>query len=121
MRIKILIISVLISLFVFSCTDTYVYNASQRKLINNSWKVNTYVDYSQNSTLEIIQAVYVFEESGVLTKIYPNNDTVTAEWEMSVDAQYLTLGSNVFKITELTNKVMSLRFGDTEMFFIAID
>ncbi len=119
MKIKTLIISGFISLFVLSCTDTYVYNASQRKLINNSWQVNTYVDYSQNSTLNIIQAVYVFEESGVLTKIYPNNDTVIAEWSMSVDAQYLILGANTFKITALTNKVMSLRFGDAEMFFIA--
>ena len=118
MKIKIFIISAFISLFVFSCTDSFVYNTSQRKLINNSWQINTYVDYSQNSTLDIAQAIYIFEETGILTKIYPNNDTIIAEWEMSLDAKYLILGTNIFKITKLTNKVMSLRYGEVEMFFI---
>lgn len=118
MKVKILIITVLISLIVFSCTDSFVYNDSQRKLIKNSWLMNTYVDYSQNSNLDIPKAIYLFEENGVLTKIYANNDTVIAEWEMSLNAQYLTLGSNTFRVTELTNRVMSLRFGNTEMFFI---
>ncbi|MDD2634640.1 MAG: hypothetical protein PHW82_03995 [Bacteroidales bacterium] len=121
MRIKLAIISSFIILFALSCTDSYVYNVSQHKLINNTWQINTYIDYSQNSTLDIIQALYIFEESGVLIKIYPNTDTVIAEWSMSADAKYLTLGSNTFKITELTKRVMSLRFGDAEMFFIAQD
>ncbi|MDD4149142.1 MAG: hypothetical protein PHE33_03855 [Bacteroidales bacterium] len=121
MKIKIIFILAFISAFVFSCTDSFVYNTSQRKLINNSWQINTYIDYSQNNTSDIPQATYKFDKTGVLTKIYSNNDTVIANWEMSLDGKYLTLGSNIFRVTELTNKVMSLRYGEIEMFFTVKD
>jgi len=121
MKIKNYIILGLIALFLFSCTDSFVYNTSQRKLINNSWQINTYIDYSQNNTSDIAQATYKFDKTGVLTKIYLNNDTVIANWEMSLDGKYLTLGSNIFRIMELTNKVMALRYGEVEMFFTVKD
>jgi hypothetical protein len=55
-----------------------------------------------------------------MIKIYENNDTVTTKWALSPDTEFLTIGSNTFRITELTSKVMSLRYGDVEMFFVPV-
>ncbi len=101
-----------------SCGKDYYYNRNTKLIVEQNWKVNTYVDYSQNNTVDIRQAIYNFEESGILTKVYENNDTVYSEWMLSGDGKYLTIGSNVFKVTDITKRVMSLRYGDVEMFFI---
>jgi len=107
-------------IFVLSCGTDYNYTINKKRLLKNTWEINTYVDYNQNSTIEIRKAKYIFEESGTLIKIYENNDTVSSNWVLSGDGNYLTLGDNTFKVTELTNRVMSLRYGDVEMFFISL-
>lgn len=121
MRIKLLIIvSILVSIAI-SCSDDYVHNVSQNRLTSNTWQISTYVDYSQNNTVDIRNAKYFFEDNGELVKIYDNNDTVLSTWSLSENSLFLTIGGNTFRITELTNKVMSLRYGEVEMFFVSVN
>jgi len=120
MKAKFVILILLLGFIFTSCGKDFNYSLNERRLTNNSWKVNTYVDYNQNNTVDIRLAEYNFHDDGTLTKIYDNSDTVSSAWEMSSDGNYLTLGSNTFRITELTNRVMSLRYGDVEIFFISL-
>jgi hypothetical protein len=55
-----------------------------------------------------------------MIKIYENNDTVFTSWLLSPDAEFISIGSNTFRITELSPKVMSLRYGDIEIFFVPV-
>lgn len=118
MKLRIIYIILLVVGISFSCGKDYQLNRNTKLIVSHKWKVNTYVDYSQNSTVDIRQAIYDFNESGTLTKVYENNDTIISEWELNSDGTYLTIGSNVFKITDVTSRVMSLRYGDVELFFI---
>lgn len=116
-----LVIIILISLsFVLSCGDDYNFKITQKRLTSQAWHINTFVDYSQNSTVDIRSAKYIFENDGELMKIYENNDTVLSSWSLSQNPEFLTMGGNVFRITELTNRVMSLRYGEVEIFFISM-
>lgn len=120
MKLKNLIIILALLLVVISCEENYNSSINKKRLTNNNWEVKTYVDYNQNSAIEIRSAQFSFFENGTITKIYDNQDTISSIWTMSNDGDYLTIGSNTFKITELTNRVMSLRYGDIEMFFISL-
>ncbi len=120
MRLLNLIIILALLFLASSCEESYNSSIHKKRLTSNNWKVNTYVDYDQNNTVDLRYASYTFLEDGTLTKIYENNDTVKSLWEMSPDADYLTIGSNTFKITELTNRVMSLRYGEIELFFTSL-
>lgn len=118
MNNKVYITILIICVFLVSCGSEYYYNRNTKLLIQQNWKVNTFIDYSQNSTVDIRIAIYDFKEDGQLIKTYENNDTVMSEWKLSSDAQYLTIGSNTFFITDITKRVMSLRYGEVELFFI---
>ncbi|HNQ68315.1 MAG TPA: hypothetical protein PKN32_08045 [Bacteroidales bacterium] len=113
------IIFVLAAIFLYSCSDEYNYKQTKRLLIKHDWRINTFVDYSQNQTTEFRTAVFDFLDDNTLIKIYENNDTVRTQWELSEDSDYLTIGSNTFRITELSNRVLSIRYGEVEMFFVS--
>ncbi len=106
-------------IFVISCNNEHNYTMNKRYLLKNVWKINTYVDYEQNSTIEMRKFKYIFNNNGTLYKIYENNDTVNAIWQLDKDGTYLQIGRDTFRITELTNRVMSLRHGGVEMFFVS--
>jgi hypothetical protein len=103
-----------------SCSEDFTYKRRTNLLTDKTWRINTFVNYSQNTTTEFRNADYIFSSDSSMIKIYENNDTVTTKWALSPDTEFLTIGSNTFRITELTSKVMSLRYGDVEMFFVPV-
>lgn len=103
-----------------SCSEEFEYNKTRKLLINYNWEIRTYVDYSQNQTTEFRNAVYDFKENNILVKAYENSDSVNTAWELSADSQYLTIGSNTFRITEISKRVLSLRYGEVEIFFVRL-
>lgn len=105
-------------MLLYSCSEEFNYNQTRRLLVKHDWEIKTFVDYSQNQTNEFRAVVYDFFEDNIMIKIYDNNDTVRTQWELSEDSDYLTIGSNTFKITEITNRVLSIRYGEVEMFFV---
>jgi hypothetical protein len=113
-------ILIILTVFVVSCSDSFTFTKRTKILTDNRWKVNTYVDYSQNNTLELRPAVYNFLENGDLIKIYDNNDTIHSSWKLSEDSNYLTIGANTFKVNTLTKRVLSLNYGDVEIFFVSL-
>ncbi len=120
MKTKIIIILFVLFSALVSCTDNHTLSVNKKCLLKHKWMTNTYIDYSQNSTVDIRNATYSFQPDGTLTKIYENNDTICSVWKISNDGNYLTIGLNTFKITEITNRVMSLRYGEIELFFVSL-
>jgi hypothetical protein len=103
-----------------SCSDEFKYNKTQELLVDNNWKISTYIEYSQNQTTEFRDAVYDFNEDNTLLKAYVDSDTVVTSWQLSADAEFLTIGTNTFRITEINRRVLSIRYGDLEIFFVKI-
>lgn len=106
--------------FFSSCSDEFDFNRRTDLLTQKAWRVKTIINYSQNETTEFRNADYIFYKDLTLIKIYENSDTVTTSWKLSSDGQYITIGSNTFRITEITSRVMSLRYGEVEIFFVPI-
>ncbi len=103
-----------------SCQKDYSYKRNENILTKYSWEVKTFINYSVNETTNPRKAQYIFNQNNELIKIYDNNEIIKTSWNLSEDANFLTLGSNVFKITKLNKKVMSLRYGEVEIFFTPI-
>lgn len=103
-----------------SCQKDYTYKRNENILTKYSWEVKTFINYSVNETTNPRKAQYIFNQNNELIKIYDNNEIIKTSWNLSEDANFLTLGSNVFKITKLNKKVMSLRYGEVEIFFTPI-
>lgn len=109
-----------LTIILSSCSEEFTYKRRTNLLIEKTWRINTFVNYSQNTTTEFRNADYIFSSDSSMIKIYENNDTVFTTWLLSPDAEYLSIGSNTFRITELSAKVMSLRYGDVEIFFVPV-
>lgn len=116
---KISIIFVL-AVFVVSCSDEYRNAKNIDILTSNDWIVNTYVDNSLNKTLDTQHIVYSFEKDGELRKKYESGFVAVSCWDLSGNNEYLRLGNNVFRLQTLTNRVMALRYGEVDMFFISL-
>ncbi|HOE05829.1 MAG TPA: hypothetical protein PLZ52_11475 [Bacteroidales bacterium] len=105
-----------------SCSTDNIREASfSKRLCKHQWVVNTYVDNSINQVLDVPDVIYQFSEDGVLTKTYSNGETHTASWSFSEDAGYLTMGNNTFRVNTLTSKVLSLSYGEIDIFYIPAD
>ncbi|MCK9255202.1 MAG: hypothetical protein GX793_00835 [Bacteroidales bacterium] len=119
-KFKIVFIAFFLSLFFLACQKDYKYENRFNLLTKRTWQVKTFINYTENQTLITKNAKYYFKENNELIKIYENNEIVSTIWQLSKDSNFLIIGNNTFKITELNRKVMSLRYGDVEIFFIPI-
>lgn len=115
--IAIIAIIIVVTIFSHSCGEKSRYNSSIRLLISNEWEINTFVNYRENTILDIGKITYKFDTNGSLKKTI-NNNVSFSKWELSNDSDYLTIDANTFKITNLSRKNLSLRYGDSEIFFI---
>jgi hypothetical protein len=116
MRKFLAIILVTISmLFVQSCENSCSINRKIKLITGNSWKINSYIDYSVNLEMSIVPELYRFDVDGHYTKIR-ECDTLVGTWSF-VDCNYLKMGSQTFKIAELSRKMMVLRYGDVDLVY----
>jgi hypothetical protein len=92
----------------------------ERILSSRQWVINNYVDNSQNITIDTQYIVYTFKADGELEKEYDNGYIVTANWELTEDNNYLRIGNNFFRIQSISRKLLSLRYGDIDIFFVSL-
>lgn len=118
---KIIILPVLIfSIFFISCTKEYQTRRYEKILVSNSWAILTYVDNSQNITIDTEFVIYNFYEDRTLEKIYENGDVATSTWELYGNNKYLRMGNNNFGLQTLTNKVLAVRYGNIDIFYVSL-
>jgi len=94
-----------LTIILSSCSEEFTYKRRTNLLTEKTWRINTFVNYSQNATTEFRNADYIFSEDSTMIKIYENNDTVSTNWCLSPDAEFLSIGSNTFRITELSSRL----------------
>ncbi len=89
------------------------------KLTENEWKMNSYVDYISNTSIEIPNSTYKFLDNGTY-EITLENDSIKyySDWEFVDDYKYLKIGSNTYKIEILTNKLLGLNYGNVGIYYV---
>ena len=120
-KLKFVFITCLTAILLTACEKDHRYEYRLKLLTQNIWQIKTFVNYTENQTSNIRNAKFYFKENNELIKIYENGDSATTQWKLIEDADFLFIGNNMFKITELNKRVMSLRHGDAEMFFVPIN
>ncbi len=117
----IIFLIILLACVLCNCSDKYQNNRYINILTSHKWVVNTFVDNSQNAILDTQNIIYVFNKNGDLEKIYECGFVATSTWELSPDNEYLTMGNNTFRLITLTKKLLSVRYGNIDMFFVSIN
>ena len=116
-------IFLLISIMIFGCTKGPLYEYFvDWKLERNIWKLNSCINNSDNSDYNITGAKYEFKKNGDLI-IYPkvSGEIIKTSWELSDGNKYLRIGNNTFKIKIVTNKLLGLRFGNMDIYYVKAD
>ena len=106
-------------LFVQSCENSCSLGRKTKLITANMWRINSYIDYSVNLEMSIVPEVYNFDADGHYTKVR-ECDTLAGSWNF-VDCNYLKLGTQTFKIAELSRKIMVLRYGDVDFVYRKIE
>ncbi len=115
-----IILFVLFLTFCLSCSKEYQNQRYERILVSNSWAILTYVDNSQNITIDTEFVIYKFHMDGTLEKIYEDSEIAKSTWELSSNNKYLRLGNNSFRLQTLTNKVLAVSYGEVDIFFVSL-
>ncbi len=116
---RFLIIIFIISVF-SSCTEKHIsLKSMEKRLTENEWKMNSYIDYDSNTSLETSKSTYKFLEDGTY-RITPEKDSTIyySDWEFIDNYEYIKIGSNTFKVEILTNKLLGLNYGSVGIYYI---
>ncbi len=107
-------------LFLMSCSDEWHETRMENKLVEQDWLLYMYVDGVQNQVIEMDSTIYVFKENGVFIQKRNENQAVESTWEL-LDHEYIRIASAVFKINTLTNRILSLEYGEDTLYFLPVD
>jgi len=109
-NLYVLILTLVFALSVQSCGNGCSFTSKIKLITGRTWKLERYVDYSVNREFDIIPEIYDFKVDGTYVKI-KDGDTICGTWSFD-DCDYLKINANIFKIAELSRKMMALRYGD---------
>lgn len=109
----------LITLF-SSCTDQWHEEQAEKTLVKHEWSLYMYVDGVQNEVVSVEEIRYSFKDNGTVYKHLSNDESLESTWEMN-GKDYLRIGSSTFRINTLTNKILSLEYGEDVMYFLPED
>lgn len=103
-----------------SCTDQWHEEQAEKTLVKHEWSLYMYVDGVQNEVVSVGEIRYSFEDNGTVYKHLSNDEALESTWEMN-GKDYLRIGSSTFRINTLTNKILSLEYGEDVMYFLPED
>lgn len=90
------------------------------RITGKIWKIESFTDTESNTSLDFPNSLYEFQESGTYVVYDENQNEHTASWEFLND-DYILIGSNTYKIKILTSKLLGLRYGNIEIFYVPAD
>ena len=115
-----LFVSLLIVFIFYSCDKIDIEKTHKTHLlVKDKWVMKSYVDYETNISYETSKAKLKFEKDGKYI-IYPDADSIPrfSNWEFDEDCNYITIGSNTFKLETLTKKLLGLNYGTVRIYYV---
>jgi hypothetical protein len=117
---KYIIILFFASLFFVSCSDEWSENQTENQLQKHHWYLHMYVDGVKNEVVSIGEMEYIFEGDGKFTKISGDSYEEITSWEV-IDVDLVKIGTTIFRIKTLTNRILSLEYGEDVLYFLPHD
>lgn len=79
-------------------------------------------DYGSNTDFEVSNTTYEFKKDGTYIITPSNIDSpIYTTWELLDHKQYLKIGSNTFRISYLSGKLLGLRYGNLAFFYVPVE
>lgn len=100
-----------------SCTDQWHEEQNHKLLVKYDWILTMYVDGVKNEVVSVEEMTYRFKTDGVLLKETETEDLQTSTWEIP-QRDYVRIGSATFRIKTLTNRILTLEYGEDVMYFL---
>lgn len=117
MRFYKVIIFILGTLSILSCSDEWHEEQSHKLLIQHNWVLDMYVDGVQNEIVSIGEMKYIFKNDGVFIKEIGSDNFHYSTWEIP-QPNYVRIGASTFRIKTLTNRILSLEYGEDVLYFL---
>jgi hypothetical protein len=118
---QIVVVSTLL-LALMSCETGEVFGPSpERTITATPWVLKRFEYTQDDETLFVGCNLYHFHTSYTYLRSTCEGDTISqGPWEFQQDRSYIKIGPNTFKIVSLSQKVMTLRYGDVELCFLPV-
>lgn len=100
-----------------SCTDQWHEEQNHKLFVKYDWILTMYVDGVNNEVVSVGETRYRFKEDGVLVKETETDDLQTSSWEIP-QRDYVRIGSATFRVKTLTNRILTLEYGEDVMYFL---
>lgn len=101
------------------CEKPFSLQSKTSRLTDKRWKMRSFVNITDNQNLAVPDAIYEFKEDGTFITHPANFEPQYSTWEFLENEEYLRIGSNTFKIKILTKKLLGLRYGEIEIFYVS--
>ena len=110
----------LIVIIFYSCNKIDIEKTHKTNLlVRDKWVMKSYINYETNISYETSKAKLKFEKDGKYI-IYPEADSIPrySNWAFNDDCNYITIGSNTFKLETLTKKLLGLNYGTVRIYYV---
>ncbi|HBX51740.1 MAG: hypothetical protein A2275_15035 [Bacteroidetes bacterium RIFOXYA12_FULL_35_11] len=119
--IKKLFILLFLSLLFFTnaCEkDNFSLLSVKDRLTQRKWIMRSFVDYQANQTFPVSKTSYQFKWDGTYIITKPDNEQIFSTWELIDNNKYLRIGTNTFRISYISGRLLSLQYGDMNIFYV---
>ena len=94
----------------------------EAQLTKNKWTIKSFTDYKTNKIYPINNVIYEFRKDGTYLISPENTDKqMFSTWELLDHKQYLKIGNNTFKLTYLSKRLLGLRYGNLQLFYVPVE
>ncbi|GAB4292926.1 MAG: hypothetical protein Kow0068_18100 [Marinilabiliales bacterium] len=93
----------------------------EKKLVIYNWKLSAAVDSSTNEEVDFPEILLIFNSDGNVEIEKSDGTRFISQWNTLQDDKYLQIGNNIYKINSLTHKILSLRYGTIDIYYLPVD
>jgi hypothetical protein len=105
--------------FLFLCVscEKGILQKREKLLTSQTWQLSSLVDLSTNSVIEVEFYTYTFYLDGTFLKI-TEQDEFISNWKFFENQTEILITNNTYKVENLTNTILRLRYGELEFLYI---
>lgn len=119
MRVKSLILLLLLSVIFVSCRkEPFSLLTVKDRLTKQKWVMKSCVDYNANQSYNVSSSTIQFKWDGSYILLTKDKQQYLSTWELLNENKYLRIGSNTYRLSYISGKLLSLKYGSVTMFYV---
>ena len=118
---KLLFMSFILSMLCGCEKNHFSFYSKERILVENTWEMTSFINHTENTAFAVTDYAYRFNKDGSMLVIDKDSVQHETSWKFSDNNEYLNIGSNIYKLKILTNKLMGLQYGSIDIFYEPVD